>query len=85
MSWPARKKLDCQALALAAAEPALWFATLIVLAGALLANILCWHFDLDGWPRDLLRSVPFILAAPGTATLRRRLIVRLIRAQVTDV
>ena len=85
MPWLARKKLDCQVLALAAVEPGFWFATLIVLAGALLANILCWHFDLDGGQRDLLRSVPFILAAPGAATLRRRLMLRLMKARVTDV
>lgn len=81
MSWTARKKLDCRAVCLAVRTGDFWRAVFIVLAGVLLANILGWQFDLTGWRRDLIRCLPVVMAAPGTATLRRRLIVQLLKGR----
>jgi len=79
LSWPARKKLDHQALWLAVRSATFWRAALVVLAAVLLAHILTWRFDLIGWQRDLLRCLPIVLAAPGMAAMRRRLIEQLLR------
>lgn len=79
LPWLRRRQLDCKALGLAVCAPELWFGMLVLLAGVLFANVLCWHFDIEGGRRDLLRSAPFMLVAPGAAMLRRKLIVRLLR------
>jgi hypothetical protein len=79
LSWSARKKLDHQALWLAARSATFWRAVLVVLAAVLLAHILTWRFDLIGWQRDLLRCLPIVLAAPGMAAMRRRLIEQLLK------
>jgi hypothetical protein len=78
LPWLSRKQLDCKVIGLAARTPEFWFAVLVLLAGVLLANVLCWHFDIDGGRRDLLRATPFMLVAPGAAMLRRKLIVRVL-------
>ena len=80
LSWPARKKLDHQALWMAVGSASFWCAALVVFAAILLAHILTWKFDLIGWQRDLLRCLPIVLAAPGMAAMRRRLIQQLLNA-----
>ena len=74
LSWTARKKLDLKALCMAFCLASFWRAVFVVLAAVLLAHILSWRFDLIGWQRDLLRALPIVLAAPGVAAKRRRLI-----------
>jgi hypothetical protein len=74
LSWTERKRLDLTALCMAFCSASFWRAAFVVLAAVLLAHILSWRFDLIGWQRDLLRVLPMVLAAPGVAAKRRRLI-----------
>ena len=79
LPWTARKKLDHQALYLAIYSRNFWRAAFVVMVGLTLAYITIWRFDLSGLQRDLLRCLPFVLAAPGLAAMRRRLIVKLLK------
>ena len=79
LSWPGRKAVDCQIIGDAFGVANFWRGVLAVVAGVLAANIVCWNLDLVAWQRDLLRCLPVLLAAPGMATLRRRLIVKRLR------
>jgi hypothetical protein len=72
LPWPARKKLDHLALWHGLRSEGFWRASFIVAIFEIVAHIFVWHWDLDDWPRDLLRSVPLILAMPWLAAARKR-------------
>ena len=80
LSWTARKKLDHLALWRGLCSEGFWRALFIVIVFCMIARILTWHWDLSGWPRDLLRSVPIMLALPWLAAARKRHIQSLLNA-----
>ena len=72
LRWRSRKKLDHLALWRGLRSAGFWRACVVVLILGLVAQILCWHLDLTGWRRDLLKSLPVLFTMPWLAAARKR-------------
>ncbi len=76
--WLVRKRLDHQALWALFRSTRFRCAVLSLVAVQLLALSLAWHWDLDGWHRDLLRAAPALMVLPWFATARKSAISSLL-------
>jgi hypothetical protein len=72
LRWRDRKRLDHLALWRGLRSSGFWRACIVVLNLCLVAQILCWQFDLAGWRHDLLKALPILLATPWLAAARKR-------------
>jgi hypothetical protein len=72
LPWLQRKKLDHVVLWRGFWSEGFWRAFFVVLTLVVLALIICWHWDLAGWRRDLLRCCPPLGAIPWLAAARKR-------------
>jgi hypothetical protein len=72
LPWLSRKKLDHLALWHGLRSESFWRAFFFIATFEIVAHILVWNWDLDDWPRDLLKSLPLILAMPWLAAARKR-------------
>ena len=77
--WLARKRLDHVALWRLFASVRFRSAVLLLVAVQLLVLSLAWHWDLDGWRRDLLRAAPALLVLPWFATARKEAVRKMLR------
>ncbi len=69
--WLERKRIDHIALWLLLGSSQFRCAVLLLIAVQILVMSAAWHFDLGGWPRDLLRCAPALLAVPWFAAARK--------------
>ena len=69
--WLERKRLDHIALCSLFSASDARCAALLLTAVQILVLSLAWHFDLDGWRRDLLRATPALFVLPWFATARK--------------
>jgi len=76
--WLARKRLDHAALWALFHSAGFRCAVLSLVAVQILVLSLAWHWDLDGWRRDLLRAAPALLVLPWFATARKVMIKSLL-------
>jgi hypothetical protein len=71
---------NLRVLAAMTKNPVFWRIFAIATVGWLIAMIVCWKWDMTGWRRDLLRSLPILGTLPWLVSLRKRhLAVRLCR------
>lgn len=77
--WFERKRTDLAALCFLFRLTRFRCAALLLLAVQLIALSLTWHWDLDGWSRDLLRVMPVLMVIPWFASARRFAVVSLLR------
>lgn len=79
LCWCTRAWLDHRAAWGALATRGFWRIAFCTAASVTFAQILIWQHDLSGWQRDLLYSLPAVMAAPWMARGRRRQLRRLVR------
>ncbi len=71
LGWLQRKRLDHAAFLALFGLPRARCAALLLAIVQLLVLSLAWHWDLDGWHRDLLRALPALFVLPWFATARK--------------
>lgn len=79
LRWLARKRLDHAALWVLCRSRGFRCAVLLLIVVQLLVLSFAWHWDLDGWRRDILRALPALLVLPLLATARKGAIGSLLR------
>ena len=83
LPWLARRRLDHQAVAKLLRSPLFWRAAFSIGVVNVAMHVLAWHLDLAGAARDLLRALPFLIALPWLAFVRRGFIEALLRNRDT--
>ncbi len=77
--WLDRKRLDHVALWHLFGLVRFRCAVLSLVAVQLLVLSLSWHWDLEGWRRDLLRTAPMLFVLPWFATARKVAVESMLR------
>ena len=79
LGWLERKRLDHAAFWSLFSVPRVRCAALLLVVVQLLVLSVAWHWDLDGWRRDLLRATPALFVLPWFATARKVAVELIIR------